>query len=261
MNKESQHLDPLDFDRLALGAAGADERRWWDTHLAACARCARVRQAHGAAMDHFSTQVLPRTLERVKERSALRRRARWWPVLAVPAFAASAFLVAGLIRHPGDSSLGRPSEETSLGIKGDGVLRIFALRDKKVFAVENGSLLMPKDAIRFVIEAPPLEYLIIASVDGAGQTNVYFPFGDTSAARIEPHRRFELPGSIVLDDTPGPERVFAIFSREAVDAASVKAALQALRRRGVEAIRQETGLRLPATVETSVVFEKARTGL
>jgi hypothetical protein len=63
-------------------------------------------------------------------------------------------------------------------------------------------------------------------------------------------------GSIVLDDADGPERVFALFSAEPLDAREVRQALEALGRRGPEAVRRTEALPLVGTVQRSLLLEK-----
>jgi hypothetical protein len=68
--------------------------------------------------------------------------------------------------------------------------------------------------------------------------------------------RFEVPGSVVLDDSPGPERIFAFLSRRPLDGALVRTTLEALAGRGPQAIRAGHALQVPGAETSSVVFEK-----
>jgi hypothetical protein len=60
----------------------------------------------------------------------------------------------------------------------------------------------------------------------------------------------------VLDAAPGPERLFAVFTEQPIDAAELTSALEALGKRGAEAIRQARELPIRANVQASLVFEK-----
>ena len=99
-------------------------------------------------------------------------------------------------------------------------------------------------------------FVMIASVDGAGRANLYVPYEGTTSVRIKPGRRVEMEGSIVLDASRGPERVFAIFSRRPLDAAPVRAALAGIAARGAGAIRSAGSLEVDAAGQSSVLFEK-----
>jgi hypothetical protein len=56
--------------------------------------------------------------------------------------------------------------------------------------------------------------------------SVYFPPEGGQSAPVGAGRS-ELPGSIELDDAPGPERLFAYFSEQPLPAAEVARALAA----------------------------------
>ena len=58
-----------------------------------------------------------------------------------------------------------------------------------------------------------MQHVLVASIDAAGKTSVYFPFGGNASGLLSESRN-ELPDTIVLDDTLGPERIFAFYSRE-----------------------------------------------
>jgi hypothetical protein len=74
---------------------------------------------------------------------------------------------------------------------------------------------------------------------------------------VEATRPLEVPaGSIVLDRASGPERVFAVFSDQPLAAEPVRRLLEALGRRGPDAIRRETRIELPGTLQMSLYFEK-----
>jgi hypothetical protein len=60
----------------------------------------------------------------------------------------------------------------------------------------------------------------------------------------------------VLDAAPGPERVFALLSREPLDAAQVKRELARVGAGGAAAIRGTRLLALSADEQPSVLFEK-----
>jgi hypothetical protein len=144
------------------------------------------------------------------------------------------------------------ANEPAIAIKGGPSLRVFARRQGRVTAVRPRTTLHAGDEIRFAVEPAGLHYLIVASVDGAGKATVYFPYGGIAS---QPVSGGTLPGSIVLDDAPGPERIFALFSRQPLAAAEVTGALVELGRRGPDAIRAARQLSVAAT-QLSLVFEK-----
>jgi len=98
-------------------------------------------------------------------------------------------------------------------------------------------------------------YLLIASIDSAGTASIYYPYHGEQSGPVA-DARVELPGSIVLDATPGPERLFAIFTDEPIPVEIVMERLRAIGARGPEAIRSARALDVTAQTQLSLVFEK-----
>jgi hypothetical protein len=105
------------------------------------------------------------------------------------------------------------------------------------------------DEVRFVLTTTSsrTRYLLLISVESTGKTNVYWPPSGERNSAIRAPGRFEVPGSIVLDDAPGPERVFALLSSLPLETAVVETALAALARNGTDAIRATEVLDLTPT--------------
>ena len=233
-----EHLSSLEIDELAAAIAADDRVR---DHLAACARCRDDLAAAESTRAEFVRSVFPRTVGR------LAPRRRWWRLgfLAIPAIA----VLALVLWQPRD-----PPPEQDIAIKGGPTFRVFARRGDSVFPVRDATHMAPGDQIRFVAGSRDHAYLMVASIDGAGTVTIYYPYGGDHSGAANADAR-ELPGSIVLDRAPGPERVFALFSARPLDAAPVTRALHELGARGADAIRSTRSLDLPC-VQASIVFEK-----
>jgi hypothetical protein len=237
------HLSSLTLDALALGSETPGARE----HLAACARCRDDFAASAELRAHFTNQILPRTQPR-KARSS-------WLVFAVPAFAAAIAIIAVVTRH----REAPPPPPPELAIKGDATWQVFANRDGQTFTVHDGAQLEPGDRIRFAVIPDGAHYLLVASIDGAGTASIYFPYGGSESAALPAPAgaRSLLPGSIVLDAAPGPERMFAIFSDEPIAADQVIEQLRAIGAGGAGAIREPHVLTIAhARAQASTVFEK-----
>jgi hypothetical protein len=246
----TRHLSSLAIDALALDALPRDgaER----AHLATCTVCkARVDDAQ-ALRAQLPPRVMVRTLE------ALDRRARFAVAFRViaPLAVAAALVVVVLTRTTVPERA--PDAAPELAIKGKPDLQVYALRDRRVFRVDDGDALIAGDEIRFAVTPAGAGYVLIASLDGAGRATIYVPYGGGSSVAVDAHARTELPGSIVLDDAPGPERVFAVFTPSPIPAGDVQVALQRLAAVGPEQLRGSPRLDLvvPAT-QVSMRFEKA----
>jgi hypothetical protein len=263
VEEADRHLTILDFDQLALEPPASDERARIqlriETHARTCATCAARHADHGARVAHFRAAVFPRTAEAVSARGSHSLRRRWAAWLAVPVAVALLALVVG--RHRG-GRLAREAADDTLGVKGDALFQVFARRNGSgddgppVVHVSNGMRLAAGDALRFVLFPGDMPYALIASVDGAGQVNIYFPFHGEESGFASGRGAVAVPGSIVLDAAPGPERVFVIYSVRALRASAVRAALAPTAAAGASAIRGLKAVPIEGTVQASLVFEK-----
>jgi hypothetical protein len=235
-----EHLSSLKIDEFASGVEVDARAR---THLETCTRCREELATSEAARAEFVRAVFPRTASKLAV-----SRTRWWlvPALAVPALAALALWLWADHREPAHGD--------DLAVKGGPTFRVFAKRGDAVFAVRDATRLAPGDQIRFVVGSRGPAYLLVASIDGAGGATIYYPYGGARSGPVD-SAAGELPGSIVLDRAPGPERVFALFSEQPLDAAPVLRALRELGARGPAAIRDTRTLDVPS-VQASVVFDK-----
>ncbi|MGN6111099.1 MAG: hypothetical protein ACTHU0_38735 [Kofleriaceae bacterium] len=239
------HPSMLVIDALAGGKLEGAEAEGARAHVATCARCREDLAAAEAACAKFTRDVLPRTLP------SIRPRRSWW--LFGPAVLAGALAVLALVwwsrRAPS------PGDDDDLRIKGSLTFQVFASQGTEVIPVREGTRLRPGDRIRFVVGSGGPRYVMVASIDGAGHPSIYYPpegarSGDATS------KPSELPGSIVLDASPGPERLFALVSTEPLEASVVTRALAAIGAGGATSIRDTLRLDVPATAQASVVFEK-----
>jgi len=212
-------------------------------HIASCDRCRADLEAAEAACARFTRDVFPRTVANIRER----RRWKLGLAMVAPVLAAAALAIWLLRPHDPDDDI---------RVKGALTFQVFAKRGAAIISVRDATRLAPGDQIRFVVGCGAPAYLLVASIDGAGRATIYHPYGGTRSARAEAAPT-ELPGSIVLDDAPGPERVFALVSETPLETTVVERALVELGAHGAAAIRDTRTLAVPAARQTSVVFEKA----
>jgi hypothetical protein len=258
MNPPSPHLTPLDFDCLRLGTLGTEEATL-RAHISACHVCQQQQENREALADQFTREILPRSLPVLRARLASPRRRRlggWWLALA-PAACGVALAVALVRGHHGTvAGVGLGADDSDLGVKGGGGLVTYVRHGSKVARLVPGSALESGDALRFAIEPRNNAYLLIAGVDGSGSASAYYPFGQWQSAPLMERGRFEVPGSIVLDTSAGPERIFAFLSHQPIDGNLVRTTLEDLARRGPQAIRSSHNLQVPGADTSSVMFEK-----
>jgi len=256
-----RHLTVLDLDELELEPSAPEPRARVEAHARRCSACAARRAAHIARIEQFRVSVLPSTLEAMTARRRDRLRRRWAAWLALPAAAAVLLLVTGRHRQGLESIAGGDS---ALGVKGAALFEVFARRNgpgadvdgPTVVRVHDGMRLSPGDALRFVLFPSGMSYVLIASVDGAGQVNIYYPFHGEASALTSGQAAISVPGSIVLDAAPGPERLFVIFSARSLRTSAVRAALAPTAAAGAAAIRGTPQAPIEETVQASLLFEK-----
>jgi hypothetical protein len=239
----SQHVSSLVLDKLALGVLDAAAEQSARAHLEACDRCrADFEALESARRDHLAE--LPRHLKAVRARLPEAGRAprwRWLVAGLVPALAALILIIAW-------------PREPDFGIKGGASLRAFLRRDGRVISLKDGDRAHKGDEVRFVVSGAGLPWLMIASVDASGQATIYHPYNGERSAALSKDPTVEIPGSIVLDEAAGPERLFALFSKEPLAAADVKAALSSLR--GAQSIRDTQKLTVAADAQSTLLLEK-----
>jgi len=236
---------PQDLD-LERALAGEPAFAATLTHAATCASCtARLAWMRDAA-DLFARRVLPATRDAVVERLAHRGWRRWLPV-AVPVAVAATLAVVLL-----PTLLPPPNY---VGTKGAGVpaplpIQVFVDRSGKAAEVHTGDRVHPGDGLRFVVDAPDRE-VVLVSVDARGEVSRLVPGG---SARVP--QTGIVPGGSVLDGVLGPERIFAVELQPGMDVAKVEAAVRAaVASGGEQAVREASLLPIPASQGT-VLLEK-----
>jgi hypothetical protein len=227
----------------------ADEAERVGQHLATCEPCRADLANLANDQRRFEREVFPQTREAVARRGSPGRWRLLLPSLGVAVAAAAAWLLFLRPSLPGGDEL---------GVKGAATLAIFAAGKQGAVPVGDGTALRPGDRIRFVLWPAGQRHAVIASIDGAGKATIYHPFGGRESARLPEGMRVEVPGSIELDASPGPERVFAVLAPRPFSTASVLELLRKLGARGPAAIRQSPTL--PLTIESatqqSILVEK-----
>lgn len=128
-------------------------------------------------------------------------RPRWWLVLAPLGAVACLALVVLAVRE----------REPDSQVKGGLVLSVFRQREGGAAAerLPSGATLSSGDRVRFEVRAPADGWVAVLSRDGAGRVTVYYPDHGRQAAPYTTSAAL-LPGATGLDDTRGPEQVWAV---------------------------------------------------
>jgi hypothetical protein len=253
----ARHLSELSLDLLLLGDLGWRGARRANRHIRACEACRESFELLRSAAKHFEKSVRPRTeahvvrllIPPVPAVSGKRRRL-WAPVLGTAALAAVAFV---LVRS---STIMTGHVDDGVLAKGAPALTVFVRHRDRISVLRPGARVEPGDAIRFTADPNGSSYLLVASIDAAAHVTIYVSDGGKASAPVRPNDRFEDGASFILDETRGPERIFALFSRRPIDAVEVERALVRIGGMGSEEIRRTARLAVPADSQTSLLIEK-----
>ena len=147
---------------------------------------------------------------------------------AFGAVAAAALLlfVVPLFQGAPQKTDGPPAADPAyVGEKGAVGLELYGKRADEVFRVHEGMTLLAGDMIRFVpkISDPGPHFIMVISVDSRGSVNRYYP-EDSHRAQATSADGAPLPGSIVLDSTPGAEQIWLLSDATPFDFHQVEAA-------------------------------------
>jgi hypothetical protein len=235
-----------------------------EAHAAGCPRCRTVLDRMAEEEAAWAKRADPAAasvaiLARL-ERAPITGQTRH-PRLAVAGFGALATLllvvatVSGPAIRPGSPGPGRETR-----IKGERIaLQMFVDTPNGARRHDSASALTAGDRVQFRYQAGGHRHLLLVSVDGRAISPLYPPEPGPSI-EVEPEGLRILPGSIILDDVVGPERVFAFFSDRPLEFRAVEPDVRrALSAKGgdIEALDHIEGLASEPEVEQrSVLLHK-----
>ena len=221
-------LSHLQLARFQTDDMSAPEARAVQEHLDGCEKCRSLLTEMTANAAEYSAreavhleQLTARLTEQPTASDADIRERPWMRRVAVfsgLAAAAAAIVVFAFVFEFGPDA---PDGDPSIAFKGSTALEVTAARDGETFAVKDGTHLRAGDAVRFTLTADRPGYVTVFSVDGKGMVSPFYPAAalsvDAAPLEMPSAGKQVLPGSIILDDAPGPERFVALFSDRPFD--------------------------------------------
>jgi hypothetical protein len=198
----------IDWIRVLTGEASAQTATRMHRHAQSCERCRALLDSLEIQQDAFLQRHPPERLgpelsAKARERIRTRRRI----TLFAPAAAAIAVLVVVLSILPGQGA-----KQPGIRTKGAVSLEFFVQKGDEVMPGESGGIYRKDDRIQFVYSSGANRFLFLVSLDERGRVSNFNHQASSSSVAILPGNQRVLEGSIILDDTRGLERVFAIFS-------------------------------------------------
>jgi hypothetical protein len=227
-------------------------------HVGSCDTCrGRIARMEREGQE-FLQYVFPATVEKIEEAAARGKRPAWLRfAYFVPVPLAGLAVALFIALSPGQNMTG-PGEDY-IGVKGAGGtlgLTVFLGAVEGARPVRDGEAVPANSALRFSVRAAKPCQLWVLSVDGQGDVSRLYPTTGDRAAELK--RGGALPGGAVLDGKPGPERIFAVCSPEAVPYQNIARAAQAAVDHSESAVRSVGVIPgLPdGTAQATVLIEK-----
>ena len=203
MSHKERLIPDVILERYLAGALEPEARERTEAELAASETDRRRLEELRAASAAFLVSHPPGPLVARIQQAQGARRWRW--VGAALATAAAA-LGALVVRPP-------PKPEPEFTAKGGVILRIYRNTLEGTRPLAEDDWVAPGDELGFEVRASAPGYIALLGRDGAGHVTRYYPpEGDEAAAYTPEHP--ELPDGTVLDEAPGPETLYLLYSPE-----------------------------------------------
>lgn len=218
MKLSPPHRGPSCPPAAELEALAAGEPLPLSAHVDTCPECGPYVAALEQEADAFLRARPPELFLKQVARRAETQATRpwWWRFTALVPLAAA--LALFFVVRPG-------GEGDGVTLKG-GPFKVFLKRgDAEPAPLPADARVKSGDALRFSFDAPSAGYLAVLELDGRENVTVFWPFGGTAAAAVTPGQGV-LPGSVVLDASPGPTWLVAVWSSKPFDTAPLAAQLR-----------------------------------
>ena len=196
------HVSTPALHRVRLGESTPDEREAVRAHLDVCPRCADRLRLQEATRAAFVLEPVPGAL---RSRPSPWRRLVPWAVPVLAAVAAT-LLVVVLPSGPDPSRLGPVRSKGELT-----AMEVVAERDAGPVVLAPGARVVPGDHLQIRFDPGPYPWAAFAGQDGSGAIEVF------QVLRVEPGPLRPAPFALELDDTPGDEQIFVVFSETPPD--------------------------------------------
>jgi hypothetical protein len=211
----------LDDDLAARIRGRVDERSQASTWLEGLAQARDEVAPFDAELLRKRAFRIQEEEQRQAEREATRTqapaRSAWWrrflPLTAMAAAAALAVVIVLPDPNARERHVVPPGAERAKGL---GSLGFYVLRDEQVHPGSEDEVHWAGDRIQFSYRTVGWESLVVLSLDGRGELNLYYPAEGDAPVDVIPGERRMLDGSIILDDAPDFELILAYFGHDSV---------------------------------------------
>lgn len=224
-----QHLRLVELRRLHFREVSGPEASTLQARLHSCPECQSRLHSLEAEAAAFAEQVnvgvqSAEILQRLSRAPEPRSPWAWLRQPWVPGLLAAAAALLFLL----PMTLSPETTGPSTRLKGGGgvALTMYVKDDSGVHPGPDGTRLTEGDQIQFRYAAAGHPYLFVISVDARGVVSALYPEVPTQSIKVQTEGTHVLDGSVILDDSVGPERIYAIFSSAPVAFSNIDAAVQ-----------------------------------
>jgi hypothetical protein len=249
---QNQRISDLLLEQYSLGELGADQQRLVAEELerdeVLRARLAALKESDREILAAYPAErIVPAIRERLLRsdgpsggrttapRPRVNPLTRALPIAAMVVLLLSVFIIRERLV---------PSETRLKGLTPH--LTIFRKTTLGAEELRAGSLVRRADVLQIGYIAGEAKYGVIFSVDGRGTLTWHLPGGYGGGARTAPSLDHEgqvvLPSAYELDDAPGFERFFLVYSTAPFEISDVAQAARALAARPSAVEREDLGL-------------------
>jgi hypothetical protein len=223
-------------------------------HTQACPRCRGIvtqlkHDRHDFLNRHPTDIGSAQIIARAHQQKRSSRLALW----LAPASAALAALLLVILL------LESPQPGPGIRTKGEISLKFYIQQGDQAIPGKSGGIYHENDRIQFVYSSGANRYLFLVSIDDQGKVSNFNHEKKTSSVSIIPGANRVLAGSIILDDSIGPERIFAIFSNQPLRFDQIRQAARSayteLRSHG-KSVEDLTQLPLEFSQATLIIYKR-----
>jgi hypothetical protein len=206
--------------RLADEGGGAD-------------RLAEIARSNEEILDRYPPRLITAQIEQRYRESHRSSRSSLRFVLPALATAAAAAVLVWIIlpggtRHSVDPAKVSAVAEEHILVKGAPQLVIHRLQGARVERLRPGQTVAAGDLLQLEYNAAEARYGVVFSVDGRGSVALHYPSSAGEPTELSPGGARALPFSYELDDAPGFERFFLVWSNSPIPVDAVLAAANGL---------------------------------
>lgn len=216
-----EHLSTLTLHQLRYGELDSDEEQAARAHLAGCAHCSGILAAQENHRAEFALKPVPEALRELSHTPE-----PWWrrvfagqwtgPLLAIAAL----LIIVPLVAVPQLSEEPEITEEPDTLDKGGIHLEAWLETKEGPRFLAEDAIVAAGDRIQLKYASQGRPFASFGGVDEQGNTEVYGTFS-TDGEGIH-----NAPFALTLDNTPGRQRFFALFTWDEPDEETVRQSIQ-----------------------------------